>query len=116
MGVPRLGVKLELQLLPTATVTATPDPSHLRPVLRLVAKVGFLTHWARPGIQLASSWTLCRVRDPLSRNGNSFQILVRLYRGESWSWAAAAPPGLGLSVSIFQNSSGTKLALVTRLT
>ena len=29
MEIPRLGVKLELQLLATASATATPDPSHI---------------------------------------------------------------------------------------
>ena len=29
MEVPRLGIKLELQLLAYTTATATPDPSHI---------------------------------------------------------------------------------------
>ena len=30
-----------------------------------------LTHWARPGIQPASSWTLCQALNPLNHNGNA---------------------------------------------
>ena len=43
MKVPRLGVQSELPLLPTPTAHSHP---------------GSLTHWARPGIQPASSWVL----------------------------------------------------------
>ena len=43
MEIPRLVVKLELQLLAYSTATAMPDP---------------LTHWLRPGIEPASSWIL----------------------------------------------------------
>ena len=31
----------------------------------------FSTHWARPGIEPVSPWTLCWVLNPLSHNGNS---------------------------------------------
>ena len=31
-----------------------------------------LTHWARPGIEPASSWTPCWVLNPLSHHGNSY--------------------------------------------
>ena len=33
--------------------------------------IGYLTHSERPGIESTSSWTLCRVLNPLSHNGNS---------------------------------------------
>ena len=48
MEVPRLGVKLELQL-PATTMW---NPSRICDVL------GSLTHWARPGIEPATSWSL----------------------------------------------------------
>ena len=47
MEVPRLGVKLQLQLPAYATATATQNPS------RVCDRV-----WARPGIKLESSWIL----------------------------------------------------------
>ena len=65
--VPRLGVKPELQLL-DATATAMPDLSH-------ICNAVFLTHWARSGIEPASSWVLVRFINPLSHSGNSLYIL-----------------------------------------
>ena len=54
MEVPRLGVKLELQLPAYVTATATWGPNCLWWQRRIT------NHWARPGIQPASSWTLVR--------------------------------------------------------
>ena len=59
-----------------------------------------LTHWARPGIQPASSWTLCQALNPLNHNGNAngynFFFFFWLLRG-IWSsrargqiWGAVA--------------------------
>ena len=62
--VPGLGVELELQLLVYATAIATLDPSH-------ICNARSLTHWARPGIEPASSRTLCQVPNPLSHNRNT---------------------------------------------
>ena len=58
----RLGVELELQLLAYTAATATPD---LSPDCDLHQSsphrdTGSLTHWARPGIEPASSWILVR--------------------------------------------------------
>ena len=39
------------------------------------SNAGSLTHWAKPGIEPTSSWTLCWVLNPLSHNGNSGNIL-----------------------------------------
>ena len=50
MEVLRLGVKLELQLLASATVTATSDPAH--------GNARSLTHGVRPGIERTTSWFL----------------------------------------------------------
>ena len=66
MDIPRLGVKLELQLLASTTATATPDP-------KLVAcgNTGSSTHRVRPGIKPRSSQIQHWVLNPLSHNGNS---------------------------------------------
>jgi len=54
MEVPRLGVELELQLQAYTTAHGN---------------AGSLTHWARPGIELSSSWMLVRfVPDAHNRN------------------------------------------------
>ena len=58
--VPRLGVGSELPLPARTTATATPDP---------------LTHWARPGMEPASSQTLCRVLNPLSHPSSVLSFL-----------------------------------------
>ena len=57
--VPRLGVKLELQLLAFTTAT---EMSHLSHICELHhCDAGSLTHWAGPGIELSSSWILVRL-------------------------------------------------------
>ena len=58
MEVSRLGVELELQLPATATATATWDPSHICDLYYSYGNTRSLTHWARPEIELASSWIL----------------------------------------------------------
>ena len=58
MEVPGLGVELELQLPACATATATPDPSHICDLHHTAHGNRSLTHWAKPGIELTSSWTL----------------------------------------------------------
>ena len=58
MEVPTLEAESELLPLAYTTAMAMPD--------------GSLTHLARPGIEPASSWTLCRVLKPLSHKGNFF--------------------------------------------
>ena len=35
------------------------------------SNAGSLTHWAGPGIEPASSWTLCQILNLLNHNGNS---------------------------------------------
>ena len=54
MEVPRLGVKLELQLEPP------PQPHQIRAASATYGNAGSLTHWVRPGIEPASSWILVR--------------------------------------------------------
>ena len=75
MEVPGPGVESELQLQVYTTATAMPDPS---PVCNLHCNLRqhrSLTHWARPGIEPTSSQTLYQVLNPLSHNGNSWNIL-----------------------------------------
>ena len=76
MKVPRLGVKLELQLLAHATATATQDPSHVcdlhhsswhHQILNPLSKARDLT-----GILMDPS----RVRQPLSHEGNSLPFFI----------------------------------------
>ena len=54
--VPRLGVKLELQVPAYTTVTAMPDLSCVYDLNPAHHNAGSLTHWVRPGIEHASSW------------------------------------------------------------
>ena len=61
MEVPRLGVKLELQLPTYTTVTATQDPSRICNLHHSSRQCWILNRWARPGIEPASSWILVRL-------------------------------------------------------
>ena len=71
MEVPRLEGESELQLQPA------PEPQQHWILATSVTNVtacgntGSLTHSVRPGIDTASSWTLCQVLNPLNHNGNS---------------------------------------------
>ena len=56
----QLRIKLELQLPAYTTATATPYPSHVCELHHSSLQRGSLTHWARPGIELKSSWILVR--------------------------------------------------------
>ena len=63
MEVPRLGAVLELQLLSYTTATAMPDPSCVFDLHRSSRQhqiLNPLSHWARPGMELSSSWILIR--------------------------------------------------------
>ena len=57
---PKLGVELELQLPAYTTVTATRDPSHLWDPHHRPGQHRILTHWARFGIEPATSLLLVR--------------------------------------------------------
>ena len=57
MEVPRLGVEWKLQLLAYTRATATADRSHIYNYAVALGNAS-LTHWVRPGIELASSWML----------------------------------------------------------
>ena len=69
--VPRLGVKLELQL--QAYTIVTPDPSHICDLHHSCGITRSLTHWARPGIKPASSQRQRKALNPLSHNSNSIK-------------------------------------------
>ena len=60
MKVPRLTVKLELQLLAYTTATATEIPNLSLFCDLHHSNARSLTHWARSGIKPASSWMLVR--------------------------------------------------------
>ena len=50
-----------------------------------------LTHWVRPGIDLSSSWTLCRVLNLLSHNGNFGLASFEGQRGLLFECEAVCP-------------------------
>ena len=58
MEVPRLGFKSELKLLVYTTATAIWDLSHICDLHHSHGNARSLTHWARPGMEAASSWIL----------------------------------------------------------
>ena len=60
MEVPRLGVKLELQLQAYPTAIATWDLSYVCDLHHSSWQAGSRTHWVRPGIEPACSWILVR--------------------------------------------------------
>ena len=58
MEVPRLGTKLKLQLLATATATAMQDRASSPSYTTAHGKARSLTHFARPGVKPTSSWII----------------------------------------------------------
>ena len=71
MEVPRLGVESELQLLAYTTAMATPVPSDICNLRHSLWPHRILKTLSEPGIDPASSQTLCWVLNLLSHNGNS---------------------------------------------
>ena len=84
MDIPRLGVELLLRLQAHTTSTATSHLSHICDLCHNCGKAGFLTHWMRPGIKPASSWTLHWVLNLLSNNRNAYLILYCCLCWYSW--------------------------------
>ena len=87
--VPRLGVKLELQLL--AYATATWDPSHIYDLHHSHSNARSLTHWARPWIEPSSSWILVGFINSLATKGTlppkyliKIQIIVHYVWAGVW--------------------------------
>ena len=58
MEVPRLGVEVELQLPAYTTATATPYLSCVCNLHHSSQQLRILNHWARPGMEPATSWFL----------------------------------------------------------
>ena len=58
------------------------------------SSAGSLTHWVRSGIKPTSSWTLCRILNPLSHSRNSH--FLTFVAGERWP-----PMPLGFLVPSF---------------
>ena len=58
MEVPRLGIKSEIQLPAYTTAMAMPDPNYFCNLHDSHSNARYLTHWAGPGIEPASSWIL----------------------------------------------------------
>ena len=81
---PGLGVKLELQLPVYATATAMPDPSRICNLC--CSNAGSLTHWKRPGIKPASSWTLIRFLICWATRWNLASFVYNLFPFSSQGW------------------------------
>ena len=58
MEAPRLGAQSELQLPAYTTATVTSNPSLVCNLHTAHSNAGSVTHWARPGIKLATLWFL----------------------------------------------------------
>ena len=71
MEIPGPWAESELQPKVYTTATATPDLSCICNLCCSLWQWQTLTHWARPGIEPTSSWTLCWVLNATSHNGNS---------------------------------------------
>jgi len=77
MEVPRLGVKLELQLLAYATAKHCPIRAASATYTTAHSNAGFLSHWVRPEVELSSLWVLVRfitcwaIKETPSHEGNS---------------------------------------------
>ena len=87
MEVPRLGVKLELQVPGYTTATTTSDLCH-QTYTAACGNTGSLTHWARRGDEPTSSWIVVRflihwatTRTWLSLICNALNNVLKLYCG-----------------------------------
>ena len=78
MEFPRLWVKSELQLQAYATAMATRDLSHISTHTIVCGNAWSLTDWSRPGIKPTSSEGQHQVPNPLSHNGNYYDIFSNL--------------------------------------
>ena len=88
MKVPGPGVKLELQLPASTTAAAMLDPSHICSSHRSLWQRQILNPLrARPGIEPAASWKLCRVLSPLSHSGSSTIPFFLCNLGKQWTQA-----------------------------
>ena len=81
--VPGLGVKLEIQLPAYITATATLDLNHICDLHLSLQQRHILNPWAMPGIEPASSETLCQVLNPLSHSTSSLFLIAALLKYNS---------------------------------
>ena len=83
------------------------------PHLWPMPQVGSLTHWMRPRIEHASSWTLCQVLNPLSHNGkfhhNNFKLWTSLPICWTQAWSRT-------NFSLFCTSISTLIATLWKET
>ena len=84
MEIPRLGAELELRLPAYATATATLHPSCVCDLTIPHGNTGSLTHWARPGIELAYSWILVRFVNHWATMGTPESIFLPYSVWISW--------------------------------
>ena len=68
--VPRLGVRLELQLPDCITATATADPSCICDLHHSLQQCWILNSLSKARDGTTASWTLCQVPNPLRHNRN----------------------------------------------
>lgn len=87
--VPTLGFKseLKLQLQPSPQPQGCQIPATSATCAAACGNTGSLTHWAMPGIEPASSWTLCLVLSSLSHNSNSQNFFLRLSNTLLCGWS-----------------------------
>ena len=71
MAAPGQGIELELQLRPTPQTQQCCVQTASVTYVAAHGNTRSLTHWLRPGIEPASSWTQCRIPNLLSYNRNS---------------------------------------------
>ena len=83
--VPGLRVESELQLRLTPQQQQHQKQATSAAYTAACGNAGSLTHGARPGIEPASSWTLCQVLNPLSHNENPRVKLLRWGVSPGWS-------------------------------
>ena len=88
MNVPGLGVESELQLLGSATATATPDPSCISSVCHIAWQRWILNPLSEAGGRTCILVDTSRVLHPLSHNKNSLEIILDLL---SWNLVTGTP-------------------------
>ena len=84
LEVPRLGVKSELQMPATATAITMPDLSTSATYTTAHGNAGSSTHWARPGIEPASSWIIDLFPLSHDRNSRFFTFLMVSFKAQKF--------------------------------
>ena len=106
MEVPGIGVESELQL------PATPWPQQCG----IQAISAALNHWARLGIELTSSWTLCQVLILLSHNRNSHCLFLFVFRATPAVYGGSQARGQigAVAAGLYHSHSNTRSKLHQR--